>query len=248
MGPGGRHGRRVSYPSDGAEIAAYRSEPPTPGAHPAVLLIHPVHGLIPFMEVLADRLAAQGYLALAPALYSRLGTITTDPSGGPTEAAWDLARQMPDQQVVADLRHALDYLAGLPTVGGGRVGAIGFCAGARYGLFLAAADPRLAALVAMHPTLTDEPPTLLRPTPVWDVIAGVHCPVHVAIGDRDQPTVEEYRDRLRHLLAVHGKEYEFHLYAGGRHGFAHEGSTSHQPAVAAAAWPPALDFLRHCLH
>jgi carboxymethylenebutenolidase len=240
-------GKRITYPSSGAAITAYLSEPRTVEPHAAVLLIQPVHGLIPFLEVLADRLAAEGYVALAPALYSRLGVVTTDASGGPTEAAWELARQTPDAQVVMDLQNALTYLTELPTLSAGRLGAIGFCAGGRHGLFLAAADPRLAALVTFHPTVTDEEPSPGRPVPVWNAIAEVQCPVHVAIGDRDQPTVEAYRDRLRNLLAEHDKVYEFHLYSGGRHGFAHEGSTSYQPAVAAAAWPPVLAFLRRYL-
>ena len=247
MAPDARGGQLVTYPSGGADVTACLSQPTTPGPHPGVLLIQPVHGLIPFLQTLADRLAAAGYVALAPALYSRLGTITTDPSGPPTEAAWELARQTPDPQVALDLQNALSYLARLPSVGDCKLGAIGFCAGGRYGLFLAAADPRLAALVAFHPTVTDEAPLPGRPTLVWDVIAEIRCPVHVAIGDQDTPTVEKYRDRLRDTLAAHGKPYEFHLYAGGRHGFAHEGSTSHQPAVAAAAWPPALDFVRRHL-
>ena len=158
---------------------------------PAVLLIHPVHGLIPFMEVLADRLAAQGYVALAPALYARLGTLTTDASGGPTEAAWELARQTPDQQGVADLRHALDYLAGLPTVGG-KVGAIGFCAGGRYGLFLAAAD-RLGVAPAHAAVMT------------WIVEDGLsHGEIGQLLGRTPGATrefISQCRKRARHHFA-----------------------------------------------
>src|SRR5688500_7867931 len=137
MAPGAR-GQFVTYLSDGADVTAYLSQPTAPGPHPGVLLIQPVHGLIPFLQTLADRLAVAGYVALAPALYSRLGTITTDPSGPPTDAAWELTHQTPDPQVALDLQNALSYLAQLPSVGDGRLGAIGFCAGGRYGLFLAA--------------------------------------------------------------------------------------------------------------
>lgn len=241
-----RNGQFVKYRSGEAEIAAYLSQPSTPGPHPAMLVIQPVHGLIPLMEIFADRLAARGYVALAPALYSRLGTITTDPSGGPTAEARVLQRQTSDTQVVADLRAGMDYLEELPSVGDRKIGAVGFCAGGRWGLFLAAAEPRLGALAAFYPTVIDEEIQPHWPVLVWDVIAGIHCPVCVVFGDQDIPTVEKYRDRLRGLLAEHGKEYEFHLYSGAGHGLAHEDSHSYHEGAARGAWAASYDFLeRH---
>ena len=241
-----RNGQYVKYRSGEAEITAYFSQPPTPGPHPAMLVIQPVHGLLPLMEVIADRLAERGYVALAPALYSRLGVITTDPDGPPTGEARVLQRQTPDPQVVADLSAGISYLQGLPSVGG-KIGAVGLCAGARWGLFLSAAEPRLNALVAFYPTVIDEEVQPHWPVLVWDVIERVQCPVCVLFGDEDHPTVEKYRDRLRNLLAQHGKDYEFHLYSGAGHGFVHEGSESYREGPARAGWVVAHDFLERQL-
>jgi carboxymethylenebutenolidase len=195
------------------------------------------------MEVIADRFAARGYVALAPALYSRQGVITTDPDGPPTEAARVLQRQTPDPQVVADLRAGIDYLQGLPSVGDHPIGAIGFCAGGRWGLFLSAADPRLDALVGFYPTVIDAEIKPHWPTLVWDVIPDVRAAVCVLFGDQDHPTVEQYRDRLRNLLAEHGKDYEFHLYSGAGHGFVHEDAHSYHETAARAGWAVAYEFL-----
>src|SRR5215207_3103008 len=112
-----RNGQYVKYRSGDMEITAYYSEPTTPGPHPAMLVIQPVHGLTPRMEVFADNLAARGYVALAPALYSRTGTLTTDASGAPTPAARDLQSRTSDCQVVGDLSAAITYLRGLASVG-----------------------------------------------------------------------------------------------------------------------------------
>jgi carboxymethylenebutenolidase len=241
-----RTGQYVKYRSDDAEITAYLSQPTVPGRYPAMLVIQPVHGLVPLMEVIADRLAARGYVALAPALYSRLDTLTTEPDGPPTPAARALQRQTPDPQVVADLRAGIDYLDGLPSVAAGKAGAVGFCAGGRWGLFLAAAEPRLGALAAFYPTVIDEAVQPHWPVLVWDVITRVQSPVCVLFGDQDRPTVEKYRDRLRNLLAEHRKEYEFHLYSGAGHGFDHEGSESYQEGAARAGWVAAHAFFeRH---
>ena len=237
-----RNGQYVKYRSGDAEITAYFSQPSTPGPHPGMLVIQPVHGLLPLMEVFADRFAERGYVAIAPALYSRLGVITTDPDGPPTGEARVLQRQTPDPQVVADCSAGIDYLEALPNVGE-KIGAAGFCAGARWGLFLTAADPRLNALAAFYPTVIDEEVQPHWPTLVWDVIERIQGSVCVLFGDQDHPTVEKYRDRLRNLLAQHGKDYEFHLYAGAGHGFVHEGSESYRDEPARAAWAAAHDFL-----
>jgi carboxymethylenebutenolidase len=242
-----RNGQYVKYRSGEAEITAYFSEPRTPGPHPAMIVMQPVHGLIPLMEIVADRLAERGYVALAPALYSRLGTITTDASSSPTPEARALQRQTTDTQVVADLRAALTYLKGLSSVGDRKIGAVGFCAGGRWGLFFAAEEPRLDALVAFYPTVIDEEIQPHWPVLVWDVIARIHSPVCVLFGDQDHPTVEKYRDRLRNLLAENGEEYEFHLYSGAGHGFVHEDSPSYRDGPARAAWAVAHDFLERQL-
>jgi len=242
-----RNGQYVKYRSGEAEITAYYSEPRTPGPHPAMIVMQPVHGLIPLMEIVADRLAERGYVALAPALYSRLGTIATDASSGPTPEARVLQRQTTDTQVVADLRAALTYLKGLSSVGDRKIGAVGFCAGGRWGLFFAAEEPRLDAMVAFYPTVIDEEIQPHWPVLVWDVIARIHSPVCVLFGDQDHPTVEKYRDRLRNLLAENGEEYEFHLYSGAGHGFVHEDSPSYRDGPARAAWAAAHDFLERQL-
>ena len=199
------------------------------------------------MEVIADRLAARGYVALAPALYSRLGTLTTEPDGPPTPAARVLQRQTPDPQIVADLQAAITYLEGLPSVGAGKVGAVGFCAGGALGTLprRRGAAPRGTGGVLPHRHREEAEPH--RPVLVWDVIERVQSPVCVLFGDQDHPTVEKYRDRLRNLLAEHRKEYEFHLYSGAGHGFDHEGSESYHDATAAVAWATAHAFFQRHL-
>ena len=94
--------------------------------------------LVDRMEVFTDQLAARGYVTLAPALYSRTGTLTTDASGAPSPEARDLQNRTSDGQVAADLSAAITYLRGLDSVGDTKIGAVGFCAGGRWGLFFAA--------------------------------------------------------------------------------------------------------------
>src|SRR5437868_13504411 len=140
-----RTGQYVKYCVGDVELTAYLSQPTTPGTHPGVLIVQPVHGLTPHMEVLADRLAAQGYVAFAPALYSPLGTITFDASGPPPPEARELQRQTSDGDVVKYLQAALTYMQNLDSIGDQKIGGVGFCAGGRLGLFFGAGDARLGA-------------------------------------------------------------------------------------------------------
>jgi carboxymethylenebutenolidase len=238
-----RRGQRIAYRSGDAEITAYLAQPEAPGTYPGMVVCQAIHGLTPHVELVADHLAESGYVAIVPALYSRLESITCDTSQGVPPEARSLSERTPDPQIAGDYRAAVDYLLGLPSVGDEPIGGVGFCAGGRQGLFLLAADSRVRAFAAFYPTVIDEAPTPARPVLVWDAIKDIHGSVCVLIGDQDHPTVEKYRDRLRNLLAEHKVDYEFHLYAGGQHGFSNAGSPSFQEDVTRAAWAVADDFL-----
>jgi carboxymethylenebutenolidase len=238
-----RTGQYVKYRAGDVELTAYLSQPTTPGTHPGILIVQPVHGLTPHMEIVADRLAAQGYVAFAPALYSPLGTITFDASGPPPPEARELQRQTSDPDVVKYLQAAVTYMQNLDAVGDAKIGGVGFCAGGRWGLLFAAEEPRLDAFVAFYPTVADVEPQPHRPVLVWDVIHKVGCATCVLFGEQDHVANEEFRERLRALLVEHEVDYEWHLYAGAGHGFANEGSESYQDEPSRAAWVVADDYL-----
>ena len=93
----------------------------------------------------------------------------------------------------------------------------------------------------------DDKPQSNRPVLVWDVIPRVGCPVCVLFGDRERPTVEAYRDRLRGLLAEHGKEYELHLYSGASHDFTKEDGPPADQAATRSSWAVSHVFLERWL-
>ena len=66
-------GEHITFPSDGAEIKAYLARPKVSGKFPSVILIHEIWGVNENIEDIARRFANQGYVAMAPDLYSRSG-------------------------------------------------------------------------------------------------------------------------------------------------------------------------------
>ena len=144
-------------------VSAYLSEPRgTPRG--ALIVVHEVWGLVPHTKDVADRFAAEGYVALAPDLFSVAG-LTADVSGelqramfNPderirTEAQPRLRAQMSPTRspefaagALARVRECFDYLAAREDVGG-RVGIVGFCFGGTQAFALAVAEPRVRAAV-----------------------------------------------------------------------------------------------------
>ena len=93
---------RVEIPVNGGSIPAYRAVPTTPGPHSLVLVVQEIFGLHEHIEDVVRRLARQGYLAIAPSLYARLG----DPvqAASIDEVMQNFVYKTPDAQVLADLR------------------------------------------------------------------------------------------------------------------------------------------------
>jgi len=124
----------IQYPSqDGTQINAYLSRPAAAGRYPGVVVIMEAFGLIDHIQDVARRFAEQGYIAVAPDMYTREGS--PDPSN--MDSVFKTMLSVPDTQAVADLEGAITYIKRLPD-SHGKVGAIGFCSGGRYTLILEA--------------------------------------------------------------------------------------------------------------
>src|SRR2546427_393609 len=134
----------IHYPSqDGTQINAYLSRPAAASRYPGVVVIMEAFGLIDHMQDVARRFAEQGYIAVAPDLYTREGS--PDPSN--MDSVLQTMFAVPDTQAVADLEGAITYIKRLPD-SNGKVGAIGFCSGGRYTLILGCKSTNVDAAVA----------------------------------------------------------------------------------------------------
>jgi predicted nucleic acid-binding protein len=109
------HSSIIQYPSqDGTQITAYFSRPAAAGRSPGVIVIMEAFGLIEHIKDVARRFAEQGYLALAPDLYTRQGS----PDPGHMDPVLQTMFSVPDAQAVADLEGAITslYISRLITV------------------------------------------------------------------------------------------------------------------------------------
>src|SRR3954452_11340417 len=111
--------QNVTFASNGGQAHGYLAKPES-GSGPGVVVIQEWWGLDDHIADVTDRLAAEGFVALAPDLYG--GKVAHD-----ADEAGSYMSSLPVDQAVRDLGGAVDYLLGLDSVSSKTVGAIGFC-------------------------------------------------------------------------------------------------------------------------
>ena len=224
----------VTFPGDGAALSAFLARPADREPKPAVIIIHEWWGLNDHIKDLAQRFAREGFVALAPDLYSRMGnTVTKDAA----EAA-KLMESLKSQQVLKDLNAAARYLKGEPFVDGWKLGTIGFCMGGTFALMLAAHNSDIKASVPFYGQI---PPT--------DSLKYLLCPILYIYGEQDGWIQKADVERLRQGLIQLGRPGEVRAYPGCPHAFFNDTRADvYRPKEAQDAWQRTLGFLRQHLN
>jgi carboxymethylenebutenolidase len=216
------------------ELDAYLSVPPVgDGPWPAVVVLHEIFGLTDDIRQHADRLAAAGYLTIAPNLYSAGGAVRCLRS---TFAAMNRGSGPVFDDIEATRRWLTDRADCT-----GSVGVIGFCMGGAFALLAATRGFDVSA-----PNYGVVPPNAA------EVLRGA-CPVVASYGARDLP-LRGSAARLETTLTELGVEHDVKEYAGAGHSFLNRhnagpfsvlekvvGLHYHQPS-AEDAWRRILSF------
>jgi carboxymethylenebutenolidase len=197
------------------DLPSFLARPADTEPHPGMVLIHEGGGISPQLLRLSQRLAAEGYLVIAPDLFFR--------SGG-TEAG-DFATLMgalEPEVVLADLALAAQTLR---TMGAAAVGVMGFCMGGRYTWRAAVHGTEFSAAVGFYGG------------GIAQDLGEPHCPTLLFFGGQDAyiPPADIERVAAHHPDTV--------VYAEADHGFMRDGSESYHEASAVDAWARTLSFL-----
>ena len=222
-------GERVTFKTNGVTTAGYLARSAKRG--PGIIVIQEWWGLVPQIEHVADRLASEGFVALAPDLYHGQTTKSPDEAG-------KLMMSLRVDEAERDLAAAIDYLVSLPgvkVVTGPKVGTIGFCMGGALSLYAACKNPEVGACVVFyggHPNI--KPDVRSLGAPVLGIFAGQDTFV--------SPQVVAALDRQ---LTELGKPHTFHTYPDANHAFFNEERPEvYDPAAAKDAWAKTLAFFR----
>jgi carboxymethylenebutenolidase len=217
----------VQYQSGDETVKAYLALPASGGRHPGVIVIHEYWGLNDWIEQNAQKLADQGYVALAVDLYR--GGVATTPGD-----AQELMRSLPKDRAVRDLEAAFTYLAARPDVDPSRIGSVGWCMGGTYSFQVAIHEPTLAACVVNYGAPPTDPAD----------IAAIHASILGNFGADDMGITPAAVSAFQQAAQADHKSVDMKEYAGAGHAFENPNNTAgYRPEAAADAWNRIMAFL-----
>lgn len=232
-----RHGEWVDVAlPGGGKLLTWAVYPEKKEKAGVVIVIHEIFGLTDWVRGVADQLAKEGFIALAPDLLSGMG-----PNGGGTDAlgadATKVIRNLTPVDAAARLDAVRAYALKLPAANG-KVGSVGFCWGGSTSFGYAVAQPKLDAAVVYYGSSPEDPGAYAKiGAPVMGFYGGDDARVNATI-----PQAEEAMKKL-------GKRYTAAVLEGAGHGFLRQqtGREGANARASAKAWAATLAFLRESL-
>lgn len=221
----------VQYPSGTITVRAFVAAPQTKEKRPAIIIVQEWWGLTDHIKDIAKRYAAEGYVAIAPDLYSRLGYALTTDAG----EAGKLMNQLKQEDGLKDLNATVAYLKSVPEVDATRIGVTGFCMGGSYALMLPCVNPDIKAAVPFYGQVPNPDAPLQK----------LSAPVLYLYGEDDGWITKADVQRLAAALKRYQKLGEIKTYPGAPHAFFRDTDKSvYRPEAAKDAWARALAFFK----
>ncbi|MBI2370227.1 MAG: dienelactone hydrolase family protein [Deltaproteobacteria bacterium] len=232
----------VQYPGEGVTLRAHLARPKAEGRHPAVIVIQEWWGLNDHIKEVAGRFAREGYVGVAPDLYSRAGhKVTKDPN-----EAGQLMMGLDDTLALKDFDATVAYLQQQVFVNGQRIGVVGFCMGGTYTTLLAAHNKAITAASAFYGQIVYDQTSKAKPVSPLDAAKRITCPYLYIYGEADGWITMDHVGQLKKVLASHPKA-EVKTYPNAPHAFFNDTRADvYRPEAAKDAWDRTLKlFAQH---
>ena len=213
---------------DGTSIPGYLAEP-SGEVKGGMIVIQEWWGLTPDIKEIADRYAAEGFLAFAPDLYH--GQVATEP-----DEARKYAMSMERQVAAQEIDTAIAWMKS--ERGAGKVGCVGYCMGG--GLTLATAIRPTSNVDAVHVYYGGGMPS-------EEQIATIKVPVLGSYGSEDQGIPKEQVDMLRATLEKSGVPNDITYYQGAHHSFFNDTRPAYHEEAAKDSWEKSIAWFNQYL-
>ena len=214
------------------DMSAFLARPTDAGKYPAVIVVMEAFGLNEHIKDVARRVAAEGYVTLAPDMYYRQPNAVAGYDQLPE--AIRLMTALRDDAIVADLAAVVSHLQSQDSVRGDRIGITGFCMGGRISFLAACKNSQIKAAAPFYGGgiggLLDQAPKIT-------------CPLLLFFGDQDPFIPNDEVAKIKSTLEQLKKNAEVVVYPGAPHGFFCNERDSYRPEAAKDAWERLKRFL-----
>lgn len=219
--------KSVKILSNGKNYPAYVAAPKTDKLAPAIVLIHSFKGLEEGYKVVSNKLAAEGFVVIAP--------------------EWQTFNQEPDDDVVKSLvSDCVSYLKRRNDVEIGKLGLLGFCAGGRFTMLLTPQMPEFKAAVPFYGFPYGK--GFANQFAPAEFVKQLNVPILIIHGTRDQASNIQDIYKYATTLDLESKYFEMKIYQGQPHGFMikEDGELSQSFSAEDAFWQM-LNFFKRTL-
>ena len=230
-----RHGEWVMISAGVDSVRAWIVYPERKTKAPVVVVVHEIYGLSPWIRAVADQLAADGFIAIAPDLLTSKN-LPNPTDSVPAELATAAIRTLDPADVHRQISAAANYAMSLPSAVR-KYGIVGYCWGGGVSFEHAVRSPSLGAAVVFYGV-----------SPASASLSSVNAPVLGLYGGNDarvDATIPPADSTMKAL----GKTYSPHIYEGAGHGFLRQQSGQNGANLTATqqAWPQAISWFRKYL-
>ena len=227
---------RVEIPVGGATMGGYLAKPAGGGSHPAVIVYMEIFGINSHIRDVVERVAKEGYVALAPDYFHRTGPGVEygyDDDGMAKGMA--LLNQLKADEMIADANASLAFLRARDDVAGPKVGAMGFCIGGHM-TYLTACETDVTASASFYGGGIAAPQGPGGQDSTVGRTGRIGGRILCLFGAEDALIPSDQVDAIRGALDGAGTHHDIVVYPGADHGFFCDQRATYQKEAASDAW------------
>lgn len=237
----------VTVPNEDVQIPAYMARPSTNDSYPGVIVIQEIFGVNRHIRDVTERIAQQGYVAIAPAIFHRVAP--ADFEIGYSAEDVQLGRHYKQQttaiQLLSDIQATINYLKQLPQASQ-RFGCIGFCFGGHVAYLAATLDDIAATASFYGAGITTQTPGGGSPTITRT--AEIKGTIYTFFGMQDASIPASEVAQIEAALENDQISHRVFRYEQADHGFFCDQRASYNAEAAADAWKHVLQLFQQYLN
>ncbi|MEM7726239.1 MAG: dienelactone hydrolase family protein [Cyanobacteria bacterium P01_A01_bin.45] len=217
------------------QISAYLAKPKSAGNYPGVVVLQEIFGVNSHIREVTERIAREGYIAIAPALYQRIAPgFETGYTPEDIEIGKKYKMQTSASELLSDIQVTIDYFKQLPELTKDKFGCIGFCFGGHVAYLASTLDDIQATASFYGAGITNSTPGGGKPT--LSCTSEIKGTIYTFFGTEDESIPEEQVKQIEAELAKYNISHRVFRYDKADHGFFCDHRGSYNPNAAADAW------------